>query len=122
MAPTMSAEAHDAYLATCDEAARDRMLAIRDMIEAAVPGTTRTMAYQMPALRKGQGKGRVVAYFASFKQHIGIYPPVTAPPELVAELAPYAGPKGNLSFPHKEPLPLDLIGRVGAALAAQYAA
>lgn len=110
-------DAHDAYLATCDEAARTRLLAIRAVIEAAVPGTTRTMAYQMPALRKG----RIVAYFASFKHHIGIYPPVKGPPALVAELAPYAGPKGNLSFPHKEPLPLELIGRVGAALAGLYA-
>ncbi len=109
--------AHDVYLAKCADAARTRLLAIRHVLEAAVPGTTRTMAYQMPALRKG----RVIAYFASFKHHIGIYPPVKAPPELVAELAPYAGPKGNLSFPHKDPLPLDLIGRVGPALAGQYA-
>ncbi len=109
--------AHDAYLATCDEAARIRLLAIRAVIEEAAGTATRCMAYQMPALRKG----RVIAYFASFKHHIGIYPPVKAPPELVAELAPYAGPKGNLSFPHKDPLPLDLIGRVGAALAGHYA-
>jgi uncharacterized protein YdhG (YjbR/CyaY superfamily) len=111
----VAAGAHDSYLANCDEAARARLLAIREVIEGAVPGTTRTMAYQMPALRKG----RVVAYFATFKHHIGIYPPVTAPPELVAELAVYAGPKGNLIFPHKAELPLDLIRRVGAALAGQ---
>ncbi len=109
--------AHDSYLATCDEAARKRLLAIRAVIEAAVPGTTRTMAYKMPALRKG----RIMAYFASFKHHVGIYPPIKSPSELVAELAPYAGPKGNLSFPHKQKLPLELIGRVGAALAGQYA-
>jgi uncharacterized protein YdhG (YjbR/CyaY superfamily) len=109
--------AHDSYLAQCDDAPRARLLAIREVIEAAVPGTTRCMAYQMPALRKG----RVIAYFANFKHHNGIYPPVTAPPELVAELAPYSGPKGNLIFPHKAELPLELIGRVGAALAGQYA-
>ena len=108
---------HADYLATCEPAARQRLLAIRAELETRVPGTTRCMAYRMPALRKG----RIVAYFAVFKHHIGIYPPVTAPPGLVAELAPYAGPRGNLSFAHKDPLPLDLIGRVGAALAAQYA-
>ena len=112
----MSADAHDAYLATCDALARTRLLVIRDAIEGAVPGTSRCMAYQMPALRKG----RIVAYFASFKHHIGIYPPVKGPPELLAELAPYAGPKGNLNFPHKAELPLELIWRVGAALAGQY--
>lgn len=108
---------HATYLAQCDPTARARLLAIRDVIERAVPGTTRCMAYQMPALRKG----RIVAYFASFKLHIGIYPPVKGPPELVAKLAPYAGPKGNLIFPHKADLPLDLIGRVGTALAGEYA-
>jgi uncharacterized protein YdhG (YjbR/CyaY superfamily) len=116
----MSADAHDGYLGTCDPVARERLLAIRAAIESAVPDTSRTMAYQTPALRKGPGKGRVIAYFASFRHHIGIYPPVTAPAGLVAELAPYAGPKGNLAFPHKDPLPVELIGRVGAALAAQY--
>ena len=107
---------HDAYLAARDEAARARLLDIRAAIEARVPGTSRCMAYQMPALKKD----RVVIYFASFKHHIGIYPPVTAPSELVAELEPWRGPKGNLSFPHKDPLPLDLITRVGEALAAHY--
>lgn len=108
---------HAAYLAACTPEIRERLLAVRAALEDAVPGAERTIAYQMPALRKG----RIVSYFAAFKQHIGIYPPVRAPAELVAELAPYAGPKGNLSFPHKDALPLELIGRVGAALAAQYA-
>lgn len=109
---------HAAYLAACSPEVRERLLAIRAELEARVPAATRCMAYSLPALRKG----RIITYFASFKHHIGIYPPVTSPPELVAELAPYAGPKGNLSFPHKDPLPLDLIGRAGAALAAQYGA
>lgn len=108
---------HADYLAACTPEIRERLLAVRAALEGAIPGAERTIAYQMPALRKG----RIVAYFASFKHHIGIYPPVTSPPELVAQLAPFAGPKGNLSFPHKDALPLELIGQVGAALAAQYA-
>lgn len=108
---------HHAYLAACLPEARERLLAVRAALEAAMPDAQRCIAYQMPALRMG----RIVAYFAAFRQHIGLYPPVTAPPELVAQLAPYAGPKGNLAFPHKQPLPLDLIGQAGAALAALYA-
>lgn len=80
-----------------------------------MPQATRCIAYQMPALKAG----RVFFYFAAFKHHIGLYPPVHGPPELLAEIAPYAGPKGNLAFPHKAPLPLDLIGRVAAGLAQQ---
>lgn len=111
---------HAAYLAACSPEARSRLLTIRAEWERRIPGTSRCIAYQMPALRTGKGKLRVIGYFAAFKHHIGIFPPVKGPPELLAELAPFAGPKGNLSFAHNDPLPLDLIGRVGEALAGQY--
>ena len=107
---------HAEYLAAATPEARMRLEAIRQEAERRVPGTERTIAYQMPALRKGL----TIVYFAAFKKHIGIYPPVSAPAELIEELAPYRGPKGNLSFPLDEPLPLELIGRVVEALAAQY--
>ena len=63
-----------------------------------------------------------MGYFAAFKHHVGVYPPVAGPPELLARLAPYAGPKGNLIFPHAQDLPLALIEQVGAALARQAGA
>lgn len=108
---------HDDYLSGCTPEARARLEAIRAEVERRVPGAERRIAYKMPALRRG----RVFIYFAAFKNHIGVYPPVTAPATLVEELGPYRGPKGNLSFPLAEPLPLELIGRAGEALAAQYA-
>ena len=107
---------HDDYLALCDPTSRARLEAIRAEAERRVPGAQRCISYKMPALRKD----RVFFYFAAFKNHIGIYPPVPGPPELVAELAPYRGPKGNLIFPHKEELPVELIGRAAEALAAAY--
>lgn len=111
---------HATFLAACPAQSRARLEAIRGEVERRVPGTTRTIAYKMPALRHGKGQGRVFFYFAAFKHHIGIYPPLHGPPELLEELAPYAGPKGNLAFPHTAPLPLELIGKVAAGLAAQY--
>lgn len=80
-------------------------------------GAERCVGYGMPAFRKN----RIFFYFAAFKKHIGVYPPVTAPQHLIEELGPYRGPKGNLIFPHSAPLPLELIGRVAEALADQYA-
>ena len=70
----------------------------------------------MPAFRRG----KVFFYFAAFKRHIGIYPPLHDDAALVAELEPFRGPKGNLSFPLDQPLPLELIGRVAEALHRQY--
>lgn len=115
------ADPHGEYLAACDPAARARLEAIRAEAEARVPGAIRCIAYKMPALRLPGPRGRVFLYFAAFRQHVGIYPPVQGPPGLLAELAPFSGPKGNLGFPHRDPLPLGLIGRVAAGLAEQYA-
>jgi uncharacterized protein YdhG (YjbR/CyaY superfamily) len=106
---------HADYLDECTPEARERLLMVRETLESAVPGTERIFSYRLPALRKG----RMVIWFASFTHHIGMYPPVKSPPDLVEELAPYAGPKGNLVFPHKSDLPLELIGRAGAALHVQ---
>jgi hypothetical protein len=40
---------------------------------------------------------------------------------LIAELAPWRGPRGNLSFPLRAPIPVELIARVAVALHAEYA-
>ncbi len=72
----------------------------------------------MPAFRLG----KVFVYFAAFKQHIGIYPPVPSIHPLAEKLAPYRGPKGNLSFPLSQPIPYALIKQVARALAAHYGA
>ena len=96
---------------------RERLEAIQAEVERRVPAVTRDIGYQMPAFRRR----KIFFYFSAFKKHIGVYPPVHGPADLVERLGPYRGPKGNLLFPHKDPLPLDLIGEVAEALAAQYA-
>ena len=51
-------------------------------------------------------------YFAAFKKHIGVYPPVRGDEPLSKELSRYRGEKGNLKFPLDEPIPYELITRV----------
>ncbi len=108
---------HESYFNAAAPKARGRLEAIQAVVEQFVPDAERCVSYGMPAFRRG----KVFFYFAAFKKHIGIYPPLREPAELVAELAAYRGPKSNLSFPHAEPLPLDLIGRVAEALVKHYA-
>lgn len=91
------------------------MQRIQQEVERRVPGATRCIGYNMPAFKLQ----RIFFYFAAFKHHIGIYPPVKDDAALIAETAQFRGPKGNLSFPYKEELPLALIGRVAEALAIQ---
>ena len=111
---------HDDYFATVSPEVRPLLEAIQAEVERRVPGAARCIAYQMPSYRLPGGKGRVFFYFAAFKKHIGVYPPV-GDPALLAVLAPWRGPKDNLIFPLKDSLPVDLIGRVAEALAGQYA-
>jgi uncharacterized protein YdhG (YjbR/CyaY superfamily) len=107
---------HDEYFALQPADIRSRLELIQKEVEANVPGATRTISYNMPAFTKE----RTFFYFAAFKKHIGIYPPITDDLDLIAETEDFRGPKGNLSFSHANELPLPLIGRVAAALALQY--
>lgn len=108
---------HEAYFDTLSPAPRALLEAIQARVEALIPEAQRCIGYNMPAYR---GR-RIFFYFAAFKKHIGIYPPLTGDARLVEALRPYRGAKGNLSFPYAEPLPIDLIGEVALALHRQYA-
>lgn len=103
----------DAYIAAAREEVRPILTNIRHTIHERVPAATETISYQMPAFKLKS----VFIFFAAFKNHIGIYPPVQGDEELAAELLRYRGEKGNLKFPLSEPIPYDLIGRVAEALA-----
>lgn len=108
---------HEEYFAQCTPQACDWLQQVQAVVEQQVPGAVRCIGYSMPAFRQQ----RIFFYFAAFKKHLGVYPPLHDDAALVAETARYRGPKGNLSFPYSEPLPVELIGRVAKALAAQYA-
>jgi uncharacterized protein YdhG (YjbR/CyaY superfamily) len=114
----MPFKSHSEYFKKAPTAVRPILVSIQAKVESLLPDAERCISYSMPAYR---GK-RVFFYFAAFKRHIGVYPPVKGNAKLIKELAPYRGPKGNLSFPLDQPLPLDLIGRVAVALHREYAA
>src|SRR5438445_1686461 len=74
----------------------------------AAPGAKETISYLMPAFKQHG----ILVYFAAWKQHIGLYPPISGDKALEKAVARYAGPKGNLHFPLDEPMPFDLIERI----------
>jgi uncharacterized protein YdhG (YjbR/CyaY superfamily) len=51
-------------------------------------------------------------YFAAFKKHIGLFPPVRGDAKLEKSISAYAGAKGNLQFPLDQPIPYPLIERI----------
>ena len=107
----------DEYLAGVPSDVRLILEEIRALVKRTVPDTQEAISYQMPAFRRK----RVFFFYAAFKKHIGIYPPLHGDEALEQELLPYRGEKGNLKFPLDRPMPYDLIARVAAALAQQAA-
>ena len=81
---------------------------IRLTIRNAAPAAEEIISYRMPAFRLK----RILVYFAAFKKHIGLFPPIRGDAKLEKAIAPYAGPKGNLQFPLDQPIPYDLIARI----------
>jgi uncharacterized protein YdhG (YjbR/CyaY superfamily) len=65
----------DEYIAASAPEAQAILSRIRKTISAAAPDATETISYRMPAFLLG---GALV-YFAAFKRHIGLYPPVQSP-------------------------------------------
>jgi uncharacterized protein YdhG (YjbR/CyaY superfamily) len=81
---------------------------VRETIRRAALDAEETISYQMPAFRQHG----ILVYFAAWKKHIGLYPPISGDEALEKAVACYAGPKGNLQFPLDEPIPYDLIARI----------
>jgi uncharacterized protein YdhG (YjbR/CyaY superfamily) len=108
MLNSTAAQTIDAYIAAAPAAVQPILRTIRTTIRDAAPDAEEVISYRMPAF-KLHG---ILLYFAAFKAHIGVYPPVSGDANLEKALSPYAGPKGNPKFPLDEPMPYDLITRI----------
>jgi uncharacterized protein YdhG (YjbR/CyaY superfamily) len=98
----------DEYLAQAPPATRPILQKIRAIVREEAPEAAERISYRMPAFFQG---GAII-YFAPFRHHVGIFPPVKADAALEKALAKYKGEKGNLRFPLDEPMPYPLIRRV----------
>jgi uncharacterized protein YdhG (YjbR/CyaY superfamily) len=116
MANQLKFESHDEYFNAATAEARAALTRIQTVVETMIPDATRCISYNMPAYKID----RTFFYFAAFKKHIGVYPPVTDDKALAEELKSYRNEKGNLAFPLNLPIPYELIGRVARALSIQY--
>ena len=101
-------ESIDTYIAGFSSKVQSILKKIRSTVRKAAPKAKEKISYRMPAFFQD---GALI-YFAAFKNHIGIFPPVRGDATLLKQLAPYRGPKGNLKFSLDEPMPYDLIRRI----------
>lgn len=98
----------DEYIASAPPEVRPVLEEIRRTIHDAAPDAQEMISYRMPAFTLNG----VLMYFAAFKKHIGLFPPVQGDARLEKAVSPYAGPKGNLQLPLDEPIPYGLIRRI----------
>jgi uncharacterized protein YdhG (YjbR/CyaY superfamily) len=99
----------DEYIQAFSPEVQSILAKIRSTIRKAVPDAEEKISYRMPAFTL---RGSNLIYFAAFKRHIGLYPPVKGDETLSKEISAYEGEKGNLRFPLDEPIPYDLISRI----------
>ena len=108
MADRLKPKDIDEYIAAFPPEIRMILEKIRQTVREAVPEAGEKISYQIPAFTLN---GDLI-YFAAFKKHIGMYPPVKGDEQLRQEIARYRGEKGNLKFPLDEPIPYELISRI----------
>jgi uncharacterized protein YdhG (YjbR/CyaY superfamily) len=106
----MSRAEVDNYLAAVDEPKRTTLQHLRQTILEVVPEAEEGIAYGHPAFRL---KGKVVAGFAAFKNHLSYLPHSGSVfPALRNEVALYKTSAGALRFPIDSPLPKPLVERL----------
>lgn len=98
----------DDYISQFPDEVQTILEQVRATIRNAAPDAKEVISYQMPAFKQHG----ILIYFAAWKQHIGLYPPISGDQSLEKAVARYAGPKGNLQFPLNEPIPYKLIQRI----------
>ncbi len=98
-----------AYIQTFPTDVQQMLQTVRRTIREFAPDAVESIAYGMPAFKL---KGKPLAYFGGYKNHIGFYATPNGHSAFVEELSKYKQGKGSVQFPLDEPMPLDLIERI----------
>jgi uncharacterized protein YdhG (YjbR/CyaY superfamily) len=110
----------DDYMAALPAGSRAALQKLRTTIKNVAPEATETLSYHMPAFKD---RGRILVYYAAFKDHYSLFPASGAVIEALAdELKPYFSGKGTIRFDADEPLPVALVKKIVKARLEENAA
>ncbi|OYU40369.1 MAG: hypothetical protein CFE33_07550 [Pseudorhodobacter sp. PARRP1] len=106
----MSAEV-EAYLTALPPHFRAAAETLRAQLKSLLPDHIECMSYAMPGFRDPKPKGKMVAGYAAFTHHLGLYPHSG---NIVAHIdcAPFKTSKSGVLFTPDHPLPLALITQI----------
>lgn len=96
------------YIAAAPKGAQSKLKELRAAIRKAAPSAEEHISYGMPYYAY---KGRL-AYFAAFKEHIGLYVPTPVLEEHKSDLEDYETTKATVHIPLDRKLPLALIRKL----------
>ena len=106
----MAARDIDSYLAGVGEPKRSTLQQLRECVLEVIPDAEECISYGLPAFKV---KGKTVAGFGAFKNHLSYLPHSgSVLPALAADLAGYEGTQGSLHFPVDQPLPPALVDKL----------
>ena len=116
-----SGGAVDAYIAAQSPAFAEALAALRQRLKALLPDHLEVMSYAMPGFRQPGPKGKMVAGYAAFTHHLGLYPHSgSVIPQI--DCRPFKTSKSGVLFPLDTPLPDALLQAILAARQAEIAA
>ena len=107
----------DDYIKSFPEDVQIVLEKVRQTILDVVPTAGETIKYDMPTMTLD---GKSLVHFAAWKNHISLYPMATGDAAFEREMEPYAGDKGTVKFPLREPIRYDLIERLVTLLAKRH--
>lgn len=111
------------YLARLPADQRAALSDLRALLSRLLPDHPEVMCYAMPGFRQPGAKGKMVAGYAAFARHLGLYPHSgSIIPRLQAECAGFKTSKSGVLFTPDRPLPEALVAQIVALRQAEIAA
>lgn len=116
----MSAEV-DSYIAALPPDQREALTALRTRLRTLLPDHIETMSYAMPGFRQPGPKGKMVAGYAAFARHLGLYPHSGSVIPRI-DCSPFRTSKSGVLFTPDRPLPDALLRAIIETRQAEIAA
>ena len=111
----------DSYLAALPLDQREALTALRARLKALLPDHLEVMSYAKPGFRQPGPKGRMVAGYAGFARHLGLYPHSgSVIPQI--DCSPFKTSKSGVLFSPDQPLPDALLRAIIETRQAELAA
>ncbi len=110
-----------AYLAALPADQRASLTDLRARLRALLPDHIECLSYAMPGFRQPGPKGRMVAGYAAFARHLGLYSHSGSVIPLI-DCTPFKTSKSGVLFTPSTPLPDALLARIIATRQAELAA